>query len=160
MRIVQTHAPGAAVGRDAGEPLPGLRGDATRRRGGHQLLQVVDGTDEAAVKPPRTGVVLSARRALGGSGLRAAHRTFGVGQQPLRVARRTLDRPTVHRYQPTRPAVAESPPAAPTPQRRLITYSTEHDGLDPFSPKGPKPSSLLSTVHPRINSPTFSGRST
>ena len=45
------------------------------------------------------------------------------------------------------------------PQRHLIAYSTKHDGLDPFSHKGLRPSSLFSTVNPRINAPTFSGRS-
>ena len=42
---------------------------------------------------------------------------------------------------------------------RAIAHSTKHDGLDPFSHKALRPSSLFSAVNPRINAPTFSGRS-
>ncbi|WP_204079920.1 PE family protein [Mycobacterium riyadhense] len=40
-----------------------------------------------------------------------------------------------------------------------IAYSTKHDGLNPFRNKGLRPSFLFSTINPRINAPTFSGRS-
>ncbi|WP_420873568.1 cytochrome P450 [Mycobacterium riyadhense] len=45
------------------------------------------------------------------------------------------------------------------PKRHLIAYSTKHDGLNPFRNKGLRPSFLFSTINPRINAPTFSGRS-
>jgi hypothetical protein len=45
------------------------------------------------------------------------------------------------------------------PKRHLIAYSTKHDGLNPFGNKGLRPSFLFSIVNPRINAPTFSGRS-
>ncbi|EUA15648.1 hypothetical protein I546_0006 [Mycobacterium kansasii 732] len=41
----------------------------------------------------------------------------------------------------------------------MIAYSTKHDGLNPFRNKGLRPSFQLSVIRPRINAPTFSGRS-
>jgi len=45
------------------------------------------------------------------------------------------------------------------PQRRLIAYRTEHDGLDPFQHKGLRPSSGSDRAEQWINMPTSSGRS-
>ena len=68
---------------------------------------------------------------------------------PSRSCARTQASVCAHDRRPGRCRVA----------RRLITYGTKHDGLNPFSHKGLRPSSLFGTVNPQINAPTFSGRS-
>src|SRR5262249_30878020 len=39
------------------------------------------------------------------------------------------------------------------PQRQLVVYSSEHDGLDPFLPKGSRPSSRQTTTSSAIATP-------
>jgi hypothetical protein len=85
---VQTDPPGGAFGGHSGQPLPGLGGDLAR--GDQQVGQSSTARTNPAAAPGGGRVALTAISQCGGLGLGAAHRLFGVDQQPLGITHRGL----------------------------------------------------------------------